>query len=66
MIKHKYTVTGISTLEGYKFESVCIHEDMIKAIKMYRNHGFSVHSISMGEQVPADSECTFISRKWLS
>ena len=47
---HLYIVFGIDE-NCKRFRSECISDDIIKAIKMYKEDGVSVHDIKRCEQV---------------
>lgn len=47
MSKHKYEVSGITMLEGYRFSGKCVASDIIKAIQLlYVRHVFSNRKIT--------------------
>lgn len=61
MIKHKYQVSGVDCYNGCIFtSSLCIADDMIDVIKIYRDSGLSPHKIERLEQVHANSRIGII------
>lgn len=56
MCKHRYEVSGIIISEGYRFISVCVASDIIKAIQLFHENGYSVWKIEKKEQVSCDEE----------
>lgn len=56
MSKHKYEVSGITMSEGYRFISVCVADDIIKAIQLFHKNGYSVWKIEKKEQVNCEEE----------
>lgn len=42
MSKHKYEVSGVTALEGYRFSGKCVASDMIKAIGLFYENGYYV------------------------
>lgn len=55
MIKHSYEVTGVSA-NGENFIGKCVTYDIIDVIQLFRDKGFSVHTVQNRIQVHADSE----------
>lgn len=55
MIKYKYNVYGIAQ-EGWIFNGTCVSNDIIKAIEMFREEGYSTWSIERKEQVCANEK----------
>lgn len=55
MIKHSFEVTGVSN-SGDNFIGKCVAYDIIEAIQIFRDKGFSVHTVQSRIQVHADSE----------
>lgn len=65
--KHKYVAQGIACVGcGKNFIGECISDDIIKAIKLFRQHRnmLSVHSIQRKEQVPADASIGIVCIKY--
>lgn len=56
MSKHKYEVSGITVLEGYRFSGKCVASDIIKAIQLFYENGYFVWKIEKKEQVNCDEE----------
>lgn len=56
MIKHKYNVYGISCVESSLFTGICVADDIIKAIELFRENQYSVWNIERKEQVNAKEE----------
>ena len=56
MIKHKYNVYGICQIEGSLFSGTCVSDDIVKAIKMFRENGYSIWNIERKEQVRNDEQ----------
>lgn len=56
MIKHKYSVYGVSCVGGSLFNGTCVADDIIKAIELFREKQCSVWNIERKEQVSADTE----------
>lgn len=56
MTKHRFDVCGVSCTGGNLFTGVCVADDIIKAIELFRKNHYSVHNIEMKEQVHADEE----------
>lgn len=56
MSKHKYEVSGITALEGYRFSGKCVASDIIKAIQLFYENGYFVWKIEKKEQVNCDEE----------
>ena len=56
MSKHKYEVSGVTVLEGYRFSGKCVASDIIKAIQLFYENGYSVWKIEKKEQVNCDEE----------
>lgn len=59
MTKHWYKVKGIVSTgknSGLKFEGTCISYDIVSAIQLFRDNGFSVHTVPCREQVNAKTE----------
>ena len=55
MTKHKYNVYGIAQ-EGWIFNGTCVSDDIIKAIEMFREEGYSTWNIERKEQVRANEK----------
>lgn len=55
MIKHKYSVCGVSCVGGSLFNGTCVADDIIKAIEIFREKQCSVWNIERKEQVSADA-----------
>ena len=55
MTKHRYEVSGLDS-QCEDFISECYDNDIIEAIKQYREIHCSVHQISRKEQVNANME----------
>ena len=56
MIKHKYSVYGVSCVGDSLFNGTCVADDIIKAIELFREKQCSVWNIERKEQVSADTE----------
>ena len=56
MIKHKYNVYGICQIEGSLFSGTCVSDDIVKAIKMFRENGYSIWNIERKERVRNDEQ----------
>lgn len=59
MTKHWYKVKGIVSTgkdSELKFEGTCIAYDIVSAIQLFRDNGFSVHTVPCREQVNAKTE----------
>ena len=59
MIKHWYKVKGIVSTgkySGLSFEGTCFAYDIVSAIQLFRDNGFSVHTVPCREQVNAKTE----------
>lgn len=56
MIKHKYEVSGITMSEGYRFTGKCVADDIMRAIQLFHENGYSVRKIEEKEQVNCDEE----------
>lgn len=56
MIKHKYSVYGVFKIGGSLFSGTCVSDDIVKAIKMFREKGYSIWNIERKEQVRADAQ----------
>lgn len=50
-MKHKYSVSGIYSIEEVKFNGSCIASDIKQAIDLFQSQSYSVHKIEKGEQV---------------
>lgn len=63
---HRYVVQGVACIGGNDFIGECIADDIIKAIKLFREHKdmLSVHSIQRKEQVNANTDIGIISVKY--
>lgn len=53
MMKHSFEVTGV-TDGGEKFVGKCVAYDIIGAIQIFRNNGYSPHTVQNMIQVHAD------------
>ena len=53
-MKHRYVVSGINTHGETVFKAECVAIDIIEAIKMFRDIGFSVYEIKRCEQVSSN------------
>lgn len=51
MIKHKYEASGIVIPRNCYFIGTCVTDDIIKAIQLFRESGYSVWKIEKKEQV---------------
>lgn len=51
MIKHRYEVSGVDGNTGSLFLGICISDDIIKAIQLFRENRYSVWNIERKEQV---------------
>ena len=59
MTKHWYKVKGIVSTgknSGLKFEGTCIAYDIVAAIQLFQDNGFSIHTVPRREQVNAKTE----------
>ena len=56
MIKHKYSVYGVSCVNGSLFNGTCVTDDIIKAIELFREKQCSVWNIERKEQVSLDTK----------
>lgn len=56
MIKHRYEVSGVNGNTGSLFSGICISDDIIKAIQLFRENRYSVWNIERREQVHVDQE----------
>ena len=59
MIQHWYKVNGVVSTgdnSGLAFEGTCVAYDIISAIQLFRDNGFSVHTIPCRKQVHAKTE----------
>lgn len=59
MVKHWYKVNGVVSTgdnSGLAFEGTCVAYDIISANQLFRDNGFSVHTIPCREQVHAKTE----------
>lgn len=59
MVKHRYKVKGVvftGDKSGLEFEGTCVAYDIISAIRLFRDDGFSVHTVPCREQVNAKTE----------
>lgn len=59
MVKHWYKVKGVVSTgdnSGMTFEGTCVAYDIISAIQLFRDNGFSVHTVPCREQVNAKTE----------
>lgn len=56
MIKHRYEVNGIEMFTGSLFYGVCVSDDIIKVIQLFRDEKCSVWNIERKEQVNANEE----------
>lgn len=56
MIKHRYEVSGVDRNTGSLFSGICISDDIIKAIQLFRENRYSVWNIERKEQVHADQK----------
>lgn len=61
MIKHKYNVFGIHCEGSSLFTGICIADDIIKAIELFREKNCSVWNIERKEQIQADVENQILS-----
>lgn len=63
---HRYVVQGVACNGGKDFIGECMADDIIKAIKLFREHKdmLSVHSIQRKEQVNANTGIGIISIKY--
>ena len=55
MIKHSFEVTGV-TQHGEKFVGKCISYDIMDAVQLFRDNGYSPHTVQNMVQVHKDSE----------
>lgn len=56
MVKHWYKVKGVVSTgdkSGLAFEGTCVAYDIISAIQMFRDNGFSVHIVPCREHMNA-------------
>ena len=56
MSKHKYEVSGITMLEGYRFSGKCVASDIIKAIQLFMKTAILCGRLRKKEQVNCDEE----------
>ena len=49
-MKHRYLVNGID-VNGNKITSICVSDDILNVIIMYRDRGYSVYGVQKLEQV---------------
>lgn len=56
MMKYKYEASGISISRGYHFTGKCVASDIIKAIQLFHENGYSVWKIEEKEQVNCEEE----------
>ena len=56
MIKYRYEVSGVDGNTGSLFSGICISDDIIKAIQLFRENRYSVWNIERKEQVHANQE----------
>lgn len=56
MIKHRYVVKGVRIEDGLNFQGICVAYDIISAINLFRDNGYSVHTVPERMQVRADME----------
>jgi len=56
MIKHIYEVNGIDGNTGSLFSGICISDDIVRAIQLFRENRYSVWNIERKEQVNANEE----------
>lgn len=54
MIRHQYIVYGVYSLEGFLFTGACVSDDIMNAINLFREKGYSVWNIERGNQVKQD------------
>jgi len=54
MTKNRYCVTGIITNGGTPFYGECIAYDIISAIQLFKDNGFSVYTVQSRTQVNAN------------
>lgn len=56
MIKHRYVVKGVRIEDGLNFQGTCVAYDIISAINLFRDNGYSVHTVPERMQVRKDME----------
>lgn len=56
MTKHKYSVYGVFQIGESLFSGTCISDDIVKAIEMFREKGYSIWNIERKEQVRTDEQ----------
>lgn len=61
MIKYKYDVSGIFCFTGESFKAECIASNIIEAIQLFQNEGYSVHKIERKEQAHKNSPIKILS-----
>lgn len=56
MTKNRYEVTGVRLEDEKEFYGKCISTDIVSAIQLFRNAGFSPHTVQSRKQVGKDME----------
>ncbi len=56
MIKHRYVVKGVRIEDSLNFQGTCVAYDIISAINLFRDNGYSVHTVPERMQVRKDME----------
>lgn len=54
-IKHTFEVTGVLS-NGEKFIGGCVAYDILNAIQIFKDEGYSIHTVNNRVQTHADSE----------